>query len=270
MEAWLRGEHLPSGVVDGIGLRRLPWLEELNAAPQLFGALRRPPAALVEAEVRLLDSRTRLPASDDPITQSLLRLVAGAREEIFVQSPYLVLSRGAVEVLGRAAARGVGIVILTNGPESSDNPMSQGVFLEQWPELLARVPTLRLYVAADTHNLHGKLAAIDRRLGLIGTYNLDPLSMAVNSEVIAAVWSERFAEALTATPRRLIACGRPATLELRIARDAAGVPLRDGRGRLVTATEPEPSGDPARQDEIIRYRRLWRAIGSLTGRSPWL
>jgi putative cardiolipin synthase len=270
MEAWLRGEALPADAVAGIRSRGLPWLEELNAAPQLRRAWRGASPVAVTAPVRLLDSRTRLPASDDPITRGLIRLVETAREEIFIQSPYLVLSSEAVDRLGRAAARGVRIIILTNGPESSDNPMSQGVFLEQWPELLARVPNLRLFVAADTHNLHGKLAAIDRHLGLVGTYNLDPLSMAVNSEVLAAVWSERFAERLTATPRRLIARGLPATAELRIARDSAGRPFRDGDGRVVIAAGPGPSSDVERRADIQRYRKLWRGIEKLTGRGPFL
>ena len=78
--------------------------------------------------------------ADDPITRSLIRLVRSARKEIFIQSPYLVLPREAVDVLAEAAGRGVRITILTNSPLSSDNAMSQGVFLEQWPELLARVP----------------------------------------------------------------------------------------------------------------------------------
>jgi putative cardiolipin synthase len=268
MDAWLRGEPLPESLVAGIRQRRLAWLEELDTAPHLRGALRMAFPAPVTAPVRLLDSRTRLPAWDDPITRGLIRLVEGAREEIFIQSPYLVLPREAAVLLGQAAARGVRVVILTNGPESSDNPLSQALFLEQWPELMARVPTLRLFVAADTHNLHGKLAAIDRRLGLIGTYNLDPLSMAINSEVIAAVWSERFTERLTEMPRRLIAQGLPATFEYRIARDPAGRPLRDERGRVVIATEPEPLADAGRWAEIQRYRKLWRGIEKLTGRRP--
>ena len=64
-------------------------------------------------------------------------------------------------MLAEAAGRGVRITILTNSPLSSDNAMSQAVFLEQWPELLARLPGARLFVTGDRHNLHGKLAVFD-------------------------------------------------------------------------------------------------------------
>lgn len=268
MDAWLRGETLPEELVTGIRQRRLPWLEELDAAPHLRGVLARAPPVPVTAPVRLLDSRTRLSADDDPITRGLSRLVEGAREEIFIQSPYLVLSREAADLLTRAARRGVRIIILTNGPKSSDNPLSQALFLEQWPELLARVPNLRLFVAADTHNLHGKLAAIDHRVGLIGTYNLDPLSMALNSELIAAVWSERFVERLTELPRGLISQGFPATSEYRIARDPAGQPLRDERGSVIAARGPEQQRDAEQWNTIQRYRKLLRGIGKVTGFGP--
>jgi putative cardiolipin synthase len=265
MDIWLRGEPMPDEIVAGIRERGLSWLEDLNAAPHMRGALRMAFPGPVQAPVRLLDSRTRLPAYDDPITRGLVQLVQGAREEIFIQSPYLVLSREAAELLGQAAARGVNITILTNGPKSSDNPLSQAIFFEQWPELMARVTGLRLFVAADGHNLHGKLAAIDRRIGLIGTYNLDPLSMTINSEVIASVWSERFAEHLTETPRRLIARGLPATSEYRIARDPAGRPLRDKNGRVIVAAGPEQQSDAEQWEEIQRYRKLLRAVEMLTG-----
>ena len=45
-----------------------------------------------------------------------------------------------------------------------------------------------------------KLAAIDNQLALIGTYNLDPLSMGFNGELVAAVWSDRFARRLLGKP----------------------------------------------------------------------
>jgi putative cardiolipin synthase len=268
MEAWLRGESMPEPVAAAIRARGLPWLEELDAAPHLRGALRLSFPPPVHAPVRLLDSVTRLVEWDDRITRSLADLVRGAHESVFIQSPYLVLSREAAAVLAQAAGRGVRITVLTNGPASSDNPLSQAIFLEQWPELMARVPHLRLFVAGDSHNLHGKLAVIDGRLGLIGTYNLDPLSMALNSELVATVWSETFAERLLEQPRRLIAAGPPRTYEYRIVRDGQGRPRRDGKGRVEVAFGSENQGDPEEWKEIRGYRYLLRVLWALPGLEP--
>lgn len=95
-----------------------------------------------------------------------------------------MLPDAAINLFADIAKRSVQITMLTNSPLSTDNALSQTFFLEQWPELMARVPTLRLFVAGDRHTLHSKLAVIDGQLALIGTYNLDPLSIAINSELV--------------------------------------------------------------------------------------
>ncbi len=257
MDAWLHGQPVPSGVREEIRVRGLPWVEALEAMPHLRGVLGRTRPGGETAEVRLLDSYARLSEADDPITRSLIRLVKSARREIFIQSPYLVLPPAAVEVLRGAAERGVAITVYTNGPSSSDNALSQAVFLEQWPELLAYVPGMRLFVQADRRNVHGKLAVFDRELCLIGTYNLDPLSMAMHSELIAAVWSPLLSERLLASRHVLISA--PEAREYTLRRDPEGQPLRDVRGRLVIA-----SGTGLGDDDIPRavtqYQRMIRVL----------
>ena len=78
-----------------------------------------------------------------------------------MQSPYLVLSEEGIALLADAGRRGVAITVLTNSPVSSDNALSQAFFLEQWPDLLARVPGMRLFVGGSPHTLHGKSAVFD-------------------------------------------------------------------------------------------------------------
>jgi phosphatidylserine/phosphatidylglycerophosphate/cardiolipin synthase-like enzyme len=270
MNSWVRGAPMPPRIAGAIRERGLPWLEDLEKLPRLKGAMRKRTGAVARAEVRLLDSRPRLFRSDDAISQSLARLVKAARREIFIQTPYLMLSPPAVSVLQQAAARGVRITILTNSPVSTDNPLSQAIFLEQWPKLLAKVPALRLFVVADVRNIHGKLAAIDGELALIGTYNLDPLSMSLNGELAAAIWSDRFAAQLLRKPRRLISKGAPLVHEYRIGRDAEGRPRRDGEGRLVIAFGPEDHSSPEQWKTVQGLRKVVRAAACLPGTSGLL
>jgi cardiolipin synthase C len=265
MDSWLRGAGVPAQIAAAIRERELPWLDDLQALPELRGALRTPPAESIRAPARLLESRIRLLDAGDRITRSLIHLVGGARESIFILNPYLVLPRAAVELLADAASRGAQITVLTNSPSSTDLPLSQAFFAEQWPELLARVPGLRLFVAGDLHNLHGKLAVIDGELGLIGTYNLEPMSMTINSELVVAVWSAPFAERLLDLPQQLIAAGPPQTYEYRIARDEAGQALRDKNGRVIVAFGPKDHSSPEHWAAVERHRALARLIQSLPG-----
>jgi len=270
MDAWLRGKPFSENTVSAIRDKGLSWLEDLEKLPRLRGALEKKSASPTAAEVRLLDSRPRTLSSRDPIGTGLEGLARSAEREIFIQSPYLVLSRKAVSVLEEAAARGVRITVLTNSPVSSDNALSQAFFLDQWPELLAHVPTLRLFVAGDKHNLHSKLGVIDGRLALVGTYNMDPLSMALDGELVAAVWSERFADRLLRKPRHLISGGPARTYEYRIRRDGEGRPVRDRKGKVEVAFGPDNHSAPEEWKAVGRYRVLLRIAKILPGSSKLL
>ncbi len=265
MDAWLAGTPIRTELAAQIRARGLPWLEQLQAVPHLRGVLHAPRPPMFQAEVRLLDSRTRLRRVDDPVTRSLIRLVRSARKSLLIQSPYLVLPEAAVDVLAEAAARGVAISVLTNSPLSSDNAWSQAFFLRQWPELLARVPGLRLFVVGGRHNLHGKMAVIDGRLSLIGTYNLDPLSMALNGELLAAIWSPPFAARVSEKPQAMIRAGAPVVFQYRIARGATGHPLRDRSGRPVVVFGPDDHLHPDQWRRVRRYRNLLAGVEVLPG-----
>jgi putative cardiolipin synthase len=151
---------------------------------------------------------------------------------------------------------------------SHPNAISQAFFLEQWPEVMAHVPSLHLYVAGDTHNLHSKLGAVDNQVGLVGTYNLDPTSMAVLSELMAVIWSVPFTERLLDKPRRMIASGPPLVYEYRIARDKAGRAIRDENGRVVVAFGPKDHSSPDQWKAVERYWKLLRTVEKLPGASP--
>lgn len=270
MDAWLRGRTIPEATRTAIREKGFSWLDDLAKMPRLRGALRGKPAESMVAEVRLLDSRPRLLGTGDPISVGLLRLLHSAKEDIVLQTPYLVLPEEIVPVFEKAAARGVRITVLTNSPVSSDSAPSQAFFLEQWPELLARVPTMRLFVFGDRHNLHTKAGTIDGRLVLTGTYNVDPFSMAVNGEVIAAAWSDPLARQLDAKTQRLILAGPPLVYEYRIARDAQGRPQRDADGKVVVAFGPENHSHPEQWKNVARLWTLLRIAKRLPGTSRLL
>jgi phosphatidylserine/phosphatidylglycerophosphate/cardiolipin synthase-like enzyme len=268
MDAWLRGRAPDAETAGRIGALQLSWIDDLAKLPRSRGTWAALPAPEAHAETRLLDSQTRLSAGADIIAQALLRLVQGARERILIQSPYLVLSEEAVDVLAAAARRGVAITVYTNSPVSSDNAMSQAFFLEQWPRLLARVPGLRLFVTGDRRTLHSKLMVFDDRLALVGTYNLDPVSMGLNSEIMAAVWSAPFARRVGDLPRKVLARGAPTVYEYKIKRNARGAPLLDKQGNPIVVFGPRDHAPPDQWRRVQTYWTLLRAAEQLPGFSP--
>jgi cardiolipin synthase C len=264
MADWLRGREVQESGLDPA------WIQQLRSSVKLRGKLREPEPAPVRAETRIVDSRPRFNSPDDAITEALQRLARASRKSMFVQTPYVVLSEEGVKVLEEAAGRGVVITILTNSPVSSDNALSQAFFLEQWPKLLARVPTLRLFVAGQEHNLHAKAVTFDGQAALIGTYNLDPMSMAFNSEVMAASWSPDVVALTESAARRAIERGAPEVFEYRIARNEDGSVLLDERGEPTVEFGPSNHCTPEEWTALAAYWGVLRASEDFIGFSPLL
>ena len=145
-------------------------------------------------------------------TSALAKLIKQAREVIIIQSPYLVMSAEALALFKAAADRGVIINISTNSLASTDNlqafsgyrnqrqqlidmglhiyeyqpyPRVQQQLLERYPELKDKQPVFAI---------HAKTMVIDSRIVYIGTYNLDPRSQNLNTEVGIIVNNEALAK----------------------------------------------------------------------------
>jgi cardiolipin synthase len=139
-----------------------------------------------------------------------LELIAGARERLAIAHSYFLPDEGVLRALRRAVRRGVRVAVLV--PAVSDVP-------------LAQLATRRLYrrlvpAGVRVHErtggvLHAKAAVADGRVALVGSFNLDPLSL-TNLEVLVRVEEPAFAGAvedwitrriersvrITSTPRR--------------------------------------------------------------------
>jgi putative cardiolipin synthase len=147
-------------------------------------------------------------------TAALLRLVRSAKERITIQSPYLVLSEGALEVFRQLIARGVAVRINTNSLASTDNLMAFSGYRNQRDELLKMGMEIYEYKpdpavqrqlmqrtpaatrAAPVFALHAKTLVIDGSTAYIGTFNLDPRSENLNTEVGAIIHDAALARAV--------------------------------------------------------------------------
>ncbi|HOY67739.1 MAG TPA: phosphatidylserine/phosphatidylglycerophosphate/cardiolipin synthase family protein [Candidatus Ozemobacteraceae bacterium] len=144
--------------------------------------------------VKILDKHSMLGTRED-IGPNLIRLIDACKHQILIQNAYVVLSPDAEKALVRAAARGVKIVLNTNSGESTNHGSTVAFFMNDWKRLLATMPGARILVfPAGSPCLHTKAFVFDRQVTVVGTYNLDPLSDVVNSEVVAVIQDFPFSE----------------------------------------------------------------------------
>ena len=134
--------------------------------------------------------------------KALGAMVRAARSRITIQSPYLVISDEAAAIFREALARGVKVRIHTNSLASTDNFPAFSGYRNQRAVLLAA--GFEIYEARPDaeiqrellrqarpepgkkrpiFSVHAKTMVVDGTTTFIGTYNLDPRSQNLNTEV---------------------------------------------------------------------------------------
>ncbi|MEZ5514888.1 MAG: phospholipase D family protein [Steroidobacteraceae bacterium] len=201
-----------------------------NFAPEIRAVLQDIPTGFPELAARLSWGRVTF-LSDQPgknsgaaalgggglTTAALAKLVGEARREVVIQSPYLVMSDAAIELFRQLRARGVRVRISTNSLASTDNLQAYSGYRNQRDELLAmgleiheyrpdpavRTVVMQRYAAlreqAPVFALHAKTLVVDESVVYIGTFNLDPRSENLNTEVGVVIHDPSQARAVAAS-----------------------------------------------------------------------
>jgi len=131
---------------------------------------------------------------DNDLTESLISLIDASTSEIIIQNPYVIITPCMEEALLRASDRGVKIILHTASPITTDVLITQIFFIKKWSELLQKMKNLEIWVSTDEkRKIHSKLFVFDNEVTVIGTYNLDPLSENINSEIAVSVRSPELA-----------------------------------------------------------------------------
>lgn len=129
------------------------------------------------------------------VAHELLQLLDCAKVSAVIESPYLIPSRAFRRGLTRAVRRGVAVRILTNSLASSDNLFAQAGYVGKKKEIVASGVELWEYQGPEC--LHAKVAVIDGETMIVGTFNLDPRSEFLNSEVALQAQDKNLASVLT-------------------------------------------------------------------------
>lgn len=132
----------------------------------------------------------------------------GAARELLIETAYLVPGASGVDILGSLVERGVTVKILTNSLATNDivaahagymayreDLLRRGVELyELRPDALEEKRRRELLGAASIATLHTKALVYDRRAVFIGSFNLDPRSLLINTEMGVLIEGEALAE----------------------------------------------------------------------------
>ena len=125
------------------------------------------------------------------------QLLLGARERVVLQSPYLVPDSALWNLLNGLGERGIACDILTNSTATSPNFPAFSVYLSARREIVGT--GARVYEYQGPDSLHAKSYVVDGRLSLVGSYNLDPRSRYIDTEMMLVIDSVPFSQTLLET-----------------------------------------------------------------------
>jgi putative cardiolipin synthase len=131
------------------------------------------------------------------VAERLEEVVAAAKTEVVIESPYLVPSASMLRLLEKKLAERVRVRIVTNSLRSCDGALPFAGYIKYRRRMLRAGIDLREYRGPDT--LHAKTLVIDGRKVLIGSYNIDPRSENLNTEVMCMAEDETIAHQLLAS-----------------------------------------------------------------------
>lgn len=200
-----------------------------NFAPEVQEAIAATPAAFARLAKQMTwsnvefisdrpgknDNKVRLD-SGGLTTSALAQLLKSAQVRVVIQSPYLVLSDKALGLFRGITSRGVTVRINTNSLASTDNLQAFSGYRNQRHRLLKMGLQIYEYkpapdvqrklmqrtpetsCKAPVFSLHAKTLVIDAKTVYIGTFNFDPRSENLNTEVGVIIHDEALARAVEA------------------------------------------------------------------------
>jgi putative cardiolipin synthase len=198
--------------------RGSPYEERLRASDMVKAAMAGELSMLWAPAHAVADLPEKITARDEEVAATLLvtrmgALLPEAQNELTIVSPYFVPREKGIAWLSDAAKRGVRVRILTNSLAATDvAAVHAGYAPARRPLLESGVEIYELRPRGerieDAHSaglfgssqasLHAKTFTIDKRIVFVGSLNLDPRSVVLNTEIGLIIDSQELAALLNA------------------------------------------------------------------------
>ncbi|MCO5101226.1 MAG: phospholipase D family protein [Burkholderiaceae bacterium] len=209
------------------------------------------PAKIAAGDAR---AHTSGPAS---IAGEVARLLASARSELILITPYFVPGEHGIELIRALRQRNVRVRVLTNSLASTDAPVVHvgysryrrqlielGVELHELRNQLGTARSQLGRFGSSLASLHAKAVVVDRRTVLVGSMNLDPRSQRLNTELGLVI------------PDSVVAA-RVVQLFDEVARDSSYRVIEDdGRLRWVGGSPKVPDAEGSEPGASVGLRAL--------------
>ena len=128
------------------------------------------------------------------LMKQLLPIIQSARKRLEIVSPYFIPGKRGCAILSDLVGNGVGVAVLTNSLAATDVAAVHGAYANYRKRLLrngiklfelqpfSRQPAISVFGSKGA-SLHTKSFTVDDKTGFVGSFNFDPRSVSLNSEM---------------------------------------------------------------------------------------
>jgi putative cardiolipin synthase len=152
----------------------------------------------------IYDTPFKIDSKHDAVAAGLRAYIPD--NELLMEAAYLIVGQSGLETIRRYRAMGIRIRILTNSLATNDVAAAHAGYANYREEMIRRGVELyelrpdnrrkkkwRLLSTRSRASLHTKVFVVDRQTVVIGSYNTDPRSRDLNTEIVVLIESERLA-----------------------------------------------------------------------------
>ena len=200
----------------------------------------------------------------DRTGRTLALVAAQATEEILIQSAYLILLKEGLEELGAIHDKGVTLKLSTNSLATNNHVSSYAAYRPQRKKMLgigaelyemrpdamserAKFTDEEMQEHSIKFGLHAKTSVFDRKAVFVGSFNLDPRSVNLNTEMGLLVESEALATLVAQSIENDMSAGNSWQVIFNDKGNLAWITVKDG---VVTdETEQDPMTTAVQREE---------------------
>jgi len=171
------------------------------------------------------------------VYEKLLSLMSAAQERVILQSPYFVMDAAMQGGLAQVCALPTEMVLLTNSAATGNNIIASadGVFHRAMTNRL----DAQVLEVHGAYSMHTKSILIDDDVSVFGSFNVDPRSAYIDTELMLAVYSPELAALLEKNMMSLLTQAIPVNDQAREAW-AEVPPKESGLGKTLAITVLSP------------------------------
>jgi putative cardiolipin synthase len=214
------------------------------------------PARLVFDTVPGADGTPAEPKNqEDQLLFQLEKVAALTREEIIIESAYLIFTKDTLEGINQATERGIRVLALTNSLAANNHTTAFVGYRKQRKKIIGAVSELYEYrpdavSQTELYNelapnqpvphlgLHAKTGVYDRKYVFVGSFNMDPRSMNLNTETGVIVESAELGQAIANSILNDMAPGNSWLVRLNDKGKTEWVTVQDGKETVEEHSEP--------------------------------